>query len=116
MIKIFTAFFLLVQVQLLAGGQDDQILASAGSHQVLFSQFTDRYTDYLLATGLRDNLTLRQAILNNMMNEILLQYFDDNSNIVTNSEYLKEIGLERKTGYTRFSERSGNTFENNCYR
>jgi parvulin-like peptidyl-prolyl isomerase len=71
--------------------KDSKVLAVVGSHQITFNEFNNRYEDYLIYSGVQDNLQLRFSILNNMVNEILLQNYDDNSKINNNSEYKKEI-------------------------
>jgi len=68
-----------------------QVLASVGEHKITLQNFIDRYEDYLIYTGVQDNMRLRFAILNNMVNEILLHNYDDNSEVLNNSEYKKEI-------------------------
>jgi parvulin-like peptidyl-prolyl isomerase len=73
-----------------------QFVASVGNENTTLKQFLDRYEDYLISTGIRDNMQARFAILNNMINEILLRNFDDNSKIYNNPEYIKEIGWVKK--------------------
>jgi foldase protein PrsA len=62
-----------------------------GAHQIFINNFSQRYLDYLNATGTKDNPFTRQAILNNMINEILLEQYDDNSKILKDKNYQKEI-------------------------
>ena len=73
-----------------------QIVATVGNHNTTFKTYLDRYEDYLIATGLKDNMQARFAILNNMINEVLLRNYDDNSGIYNNPEYIKEIGWVKK--------------------
>ena len=73
-----------------------QIVATVGDHNTTFKNYLNRYEDYLIATGLKDNMQARFAILNNMINENLLRYYDDNSGIYNNPEYIKEIGWVKK--------------------
>ncbi len=68
-----------------------QIIASIGNKNITFSTFLARYEDYLIYTGIRDNQQARFAILNNMINEVLLRNYDDNSAILSNPEYIKEL-------------------------
>ncbi|HTR81130.1 MAG TPA: peptidylprolyl isomerase, partial [Bacteroidota bacterium] len=68
-----------------------QIVATVGDSTITFQEFLDRYEDYLIFTGLQDNMQARFAILNNMINEILLRHYDDNSKIYADPEYQKEI-------------------------
>jgi len=72
-----------------------QIVASVGDSRITFQDFSDRYEDYLIFTGLQDNLQARYAILNNMINEILLRQYDDNSKVYGNPEYKREIASEQ---------------------
>ncbi|MGA9406518.1 MAG: peptidylprolyl isomerase [Bacteroidota bacterium] len=68
-----------------------QIVATIGNTQITYKQFKDRYEDYLVYTGVKDNKRARYAILNNMINEVLLRQYDDNSKVYNNPEYKKEI-------------------------
>ncbi len=68
----------------------------SGTTQITYKQFKDRYEDYLVYTGVKDNKRARYAILNNMINEVLLRQFDDNSKVYNNPEYKKEISWARK--------------------
>jgi parvulin-like peptidyl-prolyl isomerase len=73
-----------------------QIVATVGNHNTTFQNYLDRYEDYLIASGLKDNMQTRFAILNNMINEVLLRNYDDNSRIYSNPEYIREIGRAKK--------------------
>jgi parvulin-like peptidyl-prolyl isomerase len=93
MMRIYTVliFFIFCSVSYSSlSGEDEELLVSVGTRHILFSEFSERYTDYILATGVKDNPALRSSILNNMVNEILLRYYDDNTKIFNNPEYLKE--------------------------
>ena len=68
-----------------------QIVATVGNQNTTFKNYLDRYEDYLIWTGVQDNMQARYAILNNMINEILLRNYDDNSKVYNNPEYIKEI-------------------------
>jgi foldase protein PrsA len=68
-----------------------QIVASIGTTQISYAEFKDRYEDYLVYSGVPDNKQARYAILNNMINEVLLRQYDDNSKIYNNPEYKKEL-------------------------
>jgi parvulin-like peptidyl-prolyl isomerase len=68
-----------------------QIVAIVGNQNTTFKNYLDRYEDYLIWSGLHDNMQARYAILNNMINEILLRNYDDNSKVYNNPEYIKEI-------------------------
>lgn len=74
---------------------DDPIVAAVGEHEITLSDFDERYSNYLYSTGIKDNLVVRKAILDNMINEILLYYYDDNSKILNDEKYLKELEENR---------------------
>lgn len=77
---------------------ENQVLATIGTHKILVKDFSKRYGDYLFSTGIKDNIVIRRAILNNMINEILLYYYDDNRKIFSDAEYKKEINwADRQT-------------------
>ena len=73
-----------------------QIVASVGNQSTTFKNYLDRYEDYLIWTGVQDNMQTRYAILNNMINEVLLRNYDDNSKVYNNPEYIKEINWAKK--------------------
>jgi parvulin-like peptidyl-prolyl isomerase len=73
-----------------------QILAEIGNHKINLNDFKIRYEEYLFSSGLKDNIVTRRAILNNAINEIILEKFDDNSNIFSNPEFKREIEWARK--------------------
>ena len=75
---------------------NDRIIASVGNHNIKLSQFNERYANYLFATGGKDNLLVRKAILNNMINELLLYYYDSNEKVLNDPDYQKEIKENRK--------------------
>ncbi len=75
---------------------NEAVIAEVGSYQILLSEFTNRYTDYLISSGVNDNLVVRYSILNNMINEILLYYYDDNKSIFNNPDYEKELEWSKK--------------------
>jgi len=66
-------------------------VAVVGNSVITYDEFKDRYEDYLVFTGVQDNMQARYAILNNMINEILLRQYDDNSKVYNNPEYKKEL-------------------------
>ncbi len=76
--------------------KNDEVLATVGSYEITLRKFLDRYEDYLIFTGVQDNMQLRFAILNNMINEILLHNYDDNTKVLNNPEYKKEIEWAKK--------------------
>ena len=89
-------FFSIIIVFPQNNNDSTEIAATVGNHITTFKNYLNRYEDYLIATGLKDNMQARFAILNNMINENLLRYYDDNSGIYNNPEYIKEIGWVKK--------------------
>ncbi|GAB4287410.1 MAG: hypothetical protein Kow0098_03920 [Ignavibacteriaceae bacterium] len=90
-------FFLFFLIPFQGTGNDkDAVLATVGSHQIYISQFSERYTDFLIAAGVNDKLQVRESILQNMINELLLYYYDDNSLIFNSSEYNRELEWTEK--------------------
>jgi parvulin-like peptidyl-prolyl isomerase len=75
---------------------DSKILATIENHTISLDAFSNRYTDYIMSSGVSDNIVVRSSILNNMVNEILLRYFDNNETILNNPEYQKEIEWNKK--------------------
>jgi len=75
---------------------ENEILAVVGNHKIYVNDFKTRYEEYLLASGIKDNIVTRRSILQNMINELLLYYYDDNKNIFNNPEYHKELEWARK--------------------
>jgi len=74
---------------------DNRILATVGSHGITLSEFNERYSRYLFSTGAKDNIVVRKAILDNIINEILLYYYDYNEKILNDPEYIKELEVTR---------------------
>lgn len=90
-IKLLTILFTCLFTSALPQQESNQILASIGNHNVTLSEFNNRYMDYLFATGISDNMTVRKAILDNIINEILLYYHDSNKAILNNNKYNEEL-------------------------
>lgn len=70
---------------------EEGVIALVDTHKITYQQFYNRYTDYLVFTGVNDNIVLRKTILNNMINEIILSNYDNNTKIDNDPEYQKEI-------------------------
>ncbi|NWF49651.1 MAG: peptidylprolyl isomerase [Ignavibacteriaceae bacterium] len=94
--RSFILIFLLTSFTIKPTQIADSVVAMVGSYPVTLSEFKSRYTDYLIASGLEDKYQIREAILSNMINELLLQYFDSNEDIFNNEEYLKEVQWSEK--------------------
>ncbi len=69
---------------------NSKVIATVGEHEITADEFEERYTDYIVVSGVKDDLRTRKAILDNMINEILLKEYDDNENVYDNPEYVKE--------------------------
>ncbi len=69
---------------------DENTIAIVGSYTIPFKAYQQRYKEYLDVTYQKDNLFLRLGVLRNMINEILLKHYDDNSALEQNTEYQKE--------------------------
>jgi parvulin-like peptidyl-prolyl isomerase len=88
---IVILFFSPILVFSRSSPENSKVLAVVGSHKITLNEFTDRYEDYLVYSGVEDNMQLRFSILNNMINEILLHNYDNNAKVFNNPEYKKEI-------------------------
>jgi parvulin-like peptidyl-prolyl isomerase len=93
----------LIHIQLLfaaafANAQPEsyQAVAIVDTHTITLPQFKSRYLDYIALSGVNDTKPIRNSILNNMINEILLYYYDDNKNIFESDEYKKEFEWTKK--------------------
>lgn len=69
--KILIILFL-ISISLDGQSSDNLVVTSVGKYKIYQDQFVDKYTNYLLATGIKDNIAVRESILDNMINEILL--------------------------------------------
>ncbi len=79
-----------------------RIVATVGNESISLQSYVNRYDDYLIWSGVQDNMQARFAVLNNMVNEILLERYDDNSRIYNNPEYKKEINWAKKSTLLAF--------------
>jgi hypothetical protein len=73
-----------------------KIIATVGSYNITLSSFSSRYMDFLIRAGVKDNNVVRESILSNMINEVVLYNYDDNSSIFTNTEYQRELETTKK--------------------
>ncbi|MFA3783693.1 peptidylprolyl isomerase [Melioribacteraceae bacterium 4301-Me] len=83
---------------------DTSVVAVVGNQKIKASEVKNRLEDYLLLSGVKDNILVRKSILNNMTNEILLYYYDDNRNIFANPEYQKELNWAKRQTILAFLE------------
>ncbi len=90
--RIYLSALVLVVLGFLSACSDSnkKVLATVGDHEITTDQFKERYTDYIVFSGVEDNSRIRKAILNNMINELLLKQYDDNKEVYDNEEYQKE--------------------------
>lgn len=81
-----------------ADHSNDLLIAKVGDYTIPLHNFVQRYSDFITATGIRDNLEARKQILNNFINETLLLHYDDSAAILKNQNYLNEIKwVEKQT-------------------
>ncbi len=95
LINILFLFLLLLYSNNFSQVSDSSTIAVIGNKKINASELKDRLEDYMLLSGIKDNIVVRKSILNNMTNEILLYYYDDNSKIFSNPEYKKELNWAR---------------------
>ncbi|MCX6170119.1 MAG: peptidylprolyl isomerase [Ignavibacteriales bacterium] len=88
---LFILFFINSSLKSQQLALPNQVITSVGSHQITVKDFVTRCSDYIFSTGIKDNIVLRKSIMNNMINEILLYYYDDNKKIFNDPEYQKEL-------------------------
>jgi len=69
---------------------DDQTIAIVGKHVITFDAYKERYLDFLYLSLMKDNLVTRRQIAQNMINEILLKHYDDNSALENDAHYHKD--------------------------
>ena len=72
------------------------MIATVEDTEIRLSEFQKRYQSFLLSTGVKDNLSARYSVLNNMINEIVLKDYDDNDNLFRDPEYEKELKWDEK--------------------
>jgi parvulin-like peptidyl-prolyl isomerase len=93
-------FFLsLINISIIQSQQlalPNKIIADVGTYKVSESDFKTRYSEYLFSTGSKDNIVTRRAILNNMINEIILKNYDDNASILSSDEFQREANWTKK--------------------
>ncbi len=54
----------------------EQWIARVGDRTITLEEFARRYAGFLSSTGIKDNLATREAVLDNMVNEVALLHFD----------------------------------------
>ena len=71
----FVSWFVIVAALLAAGCSRERVVGEAGGQKVTATEFRERFQKYIATSGDRDNILVREKILNNMLNEKLI--FDD---------------------------------------
>jgi parvulin-like peptidyl-prolyl isomerase len=88
---IYLAVILTLSIQNFPQSFESNVVAVVGDYKIYVNDLNVRYSDYLFATGVKDNLVARQSMLEGMITELLLSYYDDNTSILSNDEYKREI-------------------------
>ena len=90
-IKLVGSIYFFTQTFLFSNSPTDTTLTFIGDIRISLSEFSERYSDYLSASSAEDNIVVREAILDNMINEIILYNFDSNTKIFSDKNYNDEI-------------------------
>ncbi|QQS36538.1 MAG: peptidylprolyl isomerase [Ignavibacteriales bacterium] len=84
---------------------DEQVIATVGGHSITLSEFKLRYNNFLNSSGTRDSKAVRDAVLNNMINEILLYSYDSNEEVLSDVNFIREVEWsKRKVVLAHFKE------------
>lgn len=71
-------------------------IASVGEHEIFKKEFIDRYEKFLRSTGIKDNIVTRRSVINSMIDEVLLFYYDDNSDLFSSKVYKNDLKWSEK--------------------
>jgi len=74
----------------------ESVVSSVGSRIITAGEFISRYEEFLFQTGAQDKFPGRLSYLNNMINELLLYYYDNNDEIFKDPNYQKELAWKKK--------------------
>jgi len=74
----------------------DEVVATVGEYTVDFQSYKQRFQEYLDNSVAKDNLIVRKQVAQNMVHEILLSKYDDNSAIEENTGYQHEQAWAKK--------------------
>ncbi len=101
--------FVLAAMALLFSCREKEVpvIATVGEYHVRFDDYVKRYSEYLFTSAMKDNLVTRKQVAQNMVHELLLKYYDDNSALEKNPEYKKELAWARNQmilGYLKDQE------------
>lgn len=75
---------------------NDLFIAKVGDYTIPLNNFIQRYSDFITATGIKDNLDTRRAIVTNVINETLLLHYDDSAAILKNQNYVNDVERAKK--------------------
>ena len=88
---LLSSISFLIILQSCESNKSDLVIAEFGNDKIFQSDFISRYEDYLIQTGINDNIISRKEVLNSMIAEVLLYEYDDNNEIFNDTEYQKEL-------------------------
>lgn len=94
--------FILLSINSCQKSKSDLIVANVGDDNIYQSEFIERYEDYLLQTGIKDNIISRKEVLNSMVTELLLHNYDENEEIYSDPIYQKEVKWAEKQAILGF--------------
>jgi parvulin-like peptidyl-prolyl isomerase len=97
MMKIILSicFSLLFFVNITSQTDDEKIVADVGAYKISLHQFMEAYDQFLESPGSKDNIIYRKSILNNLINGILLYYYDSNEKVFNDPKYIEELKENR---------------------
>ncbi|GEM_PF-579970 len=75
---------------------NDSLIAKVGDFTIPLTDYIQRYSDFIIATGMKDNLDTRMAIVSNVINEMLLLHYDDSTAILKNQNYVNDVERAKK--------------------
>ncbi len=93
MIKLSSIYLLVFLVNMsvyFAQTEETIEIASVGSYKIYSDEFRERMLDFMVFADMPDSRMSRKSIIMNLVAERLLYYFDDNTSIINNPEYIKE--------------------------
>ncbi len=74
----------------------NKVVATVGTTKIYISDWGNRYEKYLFSTGMSDKFYVRERYLKDMIDEVVLKDYDDNSEILQNKEYQLEVKWLKK--------------------
>ena len=76
--------------------KNSKVVAKVGSHKIYVADWAKRYEEYLFSTGMSDKFYVRERYLKDMIDEVLLKDYDNNSELLKNPEYEIELKWLKK--------------------